>query len=195
MFFNKNKNYGIRQDVNGIYHIYEGECQDKDLLNNICNTLNADMKYPYYIVQYNGTNIAIIINSLERKHFYEGEYNHSAVTILDSSKCLDSLIEYYVSLKKVKPVEYAYIILGEYPNMFIDKKEIVYSDDYNYCLKDLKTKNLMLVSKDKCFEEYEEAVNYLAKKIQRQGGEVPQSFIDLSGNVVYDKIEGKIETK
>ena len=67
-----------------------------------------------------------------------------------------------------KKKEYKYVVTGVYQSYSIAKKEIVAYDDYNYCLKELKTNNIFLWPKDKCFNTYEEANNKALKLIQKE---------------------------
>lgn len=63
---------------------------------------------------------------------------------------------------------YIYVITGEYPNYSIDKKEIVTSDEFNYCLRELDTNNISMWPVNKCFKSYEEANNKLLDLIQKE---------------------------
>lgn len=60
-----------------------------------------------------------------------------------------------------------YVVVGEYPNIFIDKKYFVAQDDYNFCLRDSKVNNLNIYKKDRVFTSYEEANNKVIGLLQR----------------------------
>lgn len=59
-----------------------------------------------------------------------------------------------------------YAVLGEYPNIFIDTKYYVAHDNYNYCLKDVKTSCIDVYKKDRVFCTYEEANNKVISLLQ-----------------------------
>lgn len=40
-----------------------------------------------------------------------------------------------------------YVVVGEYPNIFIDKKYFIAKDDYNFCLRDSKVNSLNIYKK------------------------------------------------
>lgn len=60
-----------------------------------------------------------------------------------------------------------YVVVGEYPNIFIDKKYFVAQDDYNFCLRDSKVNSLNIYKKDRVFTSYEEANNKVIGLLQR----------------------------
>lgn len=59
-----------------------------------------------------------------------------------------------------------YVVVGEYPNIFIDKKYFVAQDDYNFCLRDSKVNSLNIYKKDRVFTSYEEANNKVIGLLQ-----------------------------
>lgn len=59
-----------------------------------------------------------------------------------------------------------YVVVGEYPNIFIDKKYFVAQDDYNFCLRDSKVNSLNIYKKDRVFTSYEEANNKVISLLQ-----------------------------
>jgi len=61
-----------------------------------------------------------------------------------------------------------YVVLGEYPNIFIDTKYYVAHDDYNYCLRDVKANNIDVYKKDRVFCTYEEANNKVISLLQKK---------------------------
>lgn len=61
-----------------------------------------------------------------------------------------------------------YVVCGEFPNIHIDKKEIVSEDEFNYCLKESLTNNIGIWEKSKCFNDFESAVNEVIKQLQAE---------------------------
>lgn len=59
-----------------------------------------------------------------------------------------------------------YVVVGEYPNIFIDKKYFIAKDDYNFCLRDSKVNSLNIYKKDRVFTSYEEANNKVISLLQ-----------------------------
>ena len=59
-----------------------------------------------------------------------------------------------------------YVVVGEYPNIFIDKKYFIAQDDYNVCLKDSKADCIDIYKKDRVFTSYEEANNKVISLLQ-----------------------------
>ena len=59
-----------------------------------------------------------------------------------------------------------YVVVGEYPNIFIDKKYFIAQDDYNVCLKDSKADCIDIYKKDRVFTSYEEANNKVIGLLQ-----------------------------
>lgn len=60
-----------------------------------------------------------------------------------------------------------YVVVGEYPNIFIDKKYFIARDNYNFCLKDSKADCIDIYKKDRVFTSYEEANNKVIGLLQR----------------------------
>lgn len=59
-----------------------------------------------------------------------------------------------------------YVVVGEYPNIFIDKKYFIARDNYNFCLKDSKADCIDIYKKDRVFTSYEEANNKVISLLQ-----------------------------
>ena len=59
-----------------------------------------------------------------------------------------------------------YVVVGEYPNIFIDKKYFIAKDDYSFCLRDSKVNSLNIYKKDRVFTSYEEANNKVIGLLQ-----------------------------
>ena len=60
-----------------------------------------------------------------------------------------------------------YVVLGTYPNTFIDKREYVAQDTYNYCLRG-EHGNIDIISKDKVFDTMEKALAKQNELIQQK---------------------------
>lgn len=59
-----------------------------------------------------------------------------------------------------------YVVVGEYPNIFIDKKYFIARDNYNFCLKDSKADCIDIYKQDRVFTSYEEANNKVISLLQ-----------------------------
>lgn len=59
-----------------------------------------------------------------------------------------------------------YVVVGEYPNIFIDTKYFIAQDSYNVCLKDSKADCIDIYKKEKVFTTYEEANNKVISLLQ-----------------------------
>lgn len=67
--------------------------------------------------------------------------------------------------KREQPNE-VYVIVGSFPNMFIDKRIVETEDNFNFCLKHKDTDSLDLFPKNKCYNTYEEASEQMFKQLQ-----------------------------
>ena len=63
--------------------------------------------------------------------------------------------------------KYVYVVCGRWPNISIDKKEYIYKDEYCYCVRELNSNNISLISKEQCFTSHCEALEYQNKMIQQ----------------------------
>lgn len=72
-----------------------------------------------------------------------------------------------------------YVVVGEYPNIFIDKKYFIAKDDYNFCLRDSKVNSLNIYKKDRVFTSYEEANNKVIGLLQGNN-------LTTGGNIVIN---------
>lgn len=72
-----------------------------------------------------------------------------------------------------------YVVVGEYPNIFIDKKYFIAKDDYNFCLRDSKINSLNIYKKDRVFTSYEEANNKVIGLLQGNN-------LTTGGNIVIN---------
>lgn len=59
-----------------------------------------------------------------------------------------------------------YVVVGEYPNIFIDKRYFIAQDNYNVCLKDSEADCIAIYKKDRVFTSYEEANNKVISLLQ-----------------------------
>ena len=77
-------------------------------------------------------------------------------------------IEKIITPKEETENKKVYVVCGEFPNLNIDKKEIVSEDEFNYCLKESLTNNIGICEKSKCFNDFESAVNEVIKQLQAE---------------------------
>ena len=169
MFFNKKKEYITYDECLGQYILTSSKESSEDYMD-ICIKLNNVYHGIYYLIRRKDTNVySIPLDKNIRYMYAEDRYNKDMVDIVYSSTNLLKVINEFNKLWLND--NSIYTILGKYPNLAIHQKDIVAEDKYDYCLKDLNTGNLILVEKQNCFKHYEDAVNALAKKIQRKDNE------------------------
>ena len=72
--------------------------------------------------------------------------------------------------------KYIYTVEGNWPNIFIDKKEFIFKDSYNYCVRELNVNSISLIPKEKCFEFYCDALKYQNSLIQQECNKVIQEL-------------------
>ena len=73
---------------------------------------------------------------------------------------------FYEALQKREQSNEVYVIVGSFPNMFIDKRIVETEDNFNFCLKHKDTGSLDLFPKNKCYNTYEEASEQMFKQLQ-----------------------------